>query len=115
MITAERLAELRHVAEQAVTMPDPFTPWWHRFHAEFTPGLVLELLDQGVFVPLAETVDPFEDVATTVGEHIIRTALGPIVDYSRDCGAFWMNTNGSHGPCALPLRHEGAHEGRYHR
>lgn len=45
MLTPDRLAELRHVAEQAGSMPAPFGPWWHRFHAEFIPGVVLELLD----------------------------------------------------------------------
>lgn len=45
MLTPERLAELRHVAEQAASMPAPFGPWWHRYHAELVPGVVLELLD----------------------------------------------------------------------
>lgn len=45
MITPERLAELRRVATAAVHQYHPFTPAWHRFHAEFTAGVVLELLD----------------------------------------------------------------------
>lgn len=43
MLTRERLAELRHVAEQAASLPNG--PWGHRYLAEFIPGVVLELLD----------------------------------------------------------------------
>lgn len=42
-LTPERLVELRHVAEQAASLPNG--PWGHRYLSEFIPGVVLELLD----------------------------------------------------------------------
>lgn len=43
-LTPERLAELRHAAEQALHH-SPMTHEWMTFHGAVTPGVVLQLLD----------------------------------------------------------------------
>lgn len=75
MLTPERLAELRHVAEQAASLPHG--PWGHRYLSEFIPGVVLELLD------MADRVD---ELADELGARIERHRTEHVLGDPRDRG-----------------------------
>jgi hypothetical protein len=100
MISPDRLAELRRIAAAAIHQHHPFTPAWYRFHAEFTPGVVLELLDM---IPPSEVEPVLNQYGQPVGQ--VATSTPPEWRRNPHCEEAWPDCwDGGYDPrcCRWP-------------